>query len=199
MDIEQLGNSTSVIRFDGWHFAPVARKIKEILRERPDAALQYGDIVMARLEAEELDVGEFEIGTRFGEGLALVNLESGESVVSPSEGQMDIRRYSAQFARKYKWSDVNFRVLVPERKGMIYVAHDIPGRSDRTFVQWAYHAHGREAEEILSDAEYGMFQVSGKPVLNLANLIRGERAFLMGEVLIGATGIYREIPRGKSI
>ena len=182
-------NTTYITDLNNWEFSQLIEEGKKALEKYP--VVKNNDFVFVKVNGEPIDAGEFDIGSKFGEGIAVASLKSGDSRITPLEGKLDIRRYAKRFGRRYTSQQNQFKLLIPEGRDLIYIAQELS--RDKLFIQWANHTHTQKTQEIMEKADYALFQIANSPVIPLAALISGLDILLLGDALIGSTGYYKEI------
>ncbi len=188
-----LANTTYLTDTNKWGFGPFIELGKQALYDRPNALAQNQYFTLSRIKGECLNIEEFAIGSKFGEGLAAASLRDGESLVIPLEGKLNIKRHKIKFGREYTCPLGHFNLLIPQGEDRIYVAYELP--QDKQFVQWANHSHSKEAHKIIEDGEYALFQNVDYGILPLAAIISGSDILMLGQSLVVSTGYYKEIGR----
>ncbi len=184
-----LDNETYVTTLEKFEYGQQIREGKKILQNNPKKMLAGGHFIFAKVKSEVLDVGEFSIGTRFGEGTIALDsriLSAGESLAIPLEEQLDIRTYQARLARAYTYPKGQFQLLTTEK--MLYVIQEFS--DDRKFIQWAIHNHNGKKQQIIENADYALFTDTSTPP-SLAALVSGLDMLLMGDSVIAAVGYYQ--------
>jgi hypothetical protein len=185
-----VGNRAKIQPIDSWSLKDFFIEGRNLLGGRKDIAVSDRVFNLVPLESKLLEVKEFNIGVRMTPGHIVPDFGSKNVIQSYLEGKMDIRRYTAQFSRRYELAGRSLDVLVSQDQERIFIVQPF---EDRHVIQWITSTHDAYKQEILSSPEFALLQCVDGPFSPLIALSKEDTILSLGEATIAAAGNYRII------
>ena len=183
-------NSAYVTKLSEWKHGSHVEDAIRSLERNPNGISRFEYLTIAGVKGRGLNsegIFTIEYGLD-GNGMAYTN--TNPTLTTPLEVPPGSKTFRAQHSARYRHSNGEFDLLVPER-GLLYVIQKL--LHDTWFVQWASNNYDDKQRKIIDGADIAVFQDAGSHTPPLAALVNGSDVLVMGRSLIGSKGYYREI------